>query len=210
VLATLVWEPRHVLGALLFPPVLFLILRYYPAFSAPPGDRIQWASGTLQLLGTVVVLVGLFDRRRLFAENDVPQLLERWLERAIGLFMPKPPPKVINLSGRAIATSTGRASATVSLQKTTVEERLDFLEQGIRQLRADAAERERRLQSEISTVHAKLAEQLSQQQLSLRETANRVKDVAVGSLGVELMGLGWLCYGTLLDTWPGLALFMSR
>jgi len=166
--------------------------------------RLQWVSGILEILGTLVVVVGLLERRQIFNGGEVKLKLADWLERAVQLFLPTPPPRVVSLSASLKVSSQLSATLTVSPSARTIEERVAQVEQELVKLKKESEARAEKLRDEIHQASKKLGETISAAKSNVVALESQLRRTAVGSLGSELMGLSWLMAGILVDSWPEL------
>src|SRR5690242_18428798 len=95
-------------------------------------DRILYAGTTLQAAGLITVWVGFERTRKLFGYEYSWVACGRWL-RQIPL-RPSQRNRTAQLSGIAIATSTGSASATLTTDSKDLTTRVNVLEHNLRTL----------------------------------------------------------------------------
>lgn len=170
------------------------------------------AGGLLQIGGVVTVALGIHELRRQF---NLPRLLDEVSEegRRIAAHVKRlwwritgssPPPKIGY--GYGVGTAGGFGSAhAVALPgpNAPVEERLVWLEKEVSSLQTATV----RLRSDLQQEANKRAEAIEAERNAREERAQamelQLRNMAVGGIHLELVGLCWLFLGIILVTWPG-------
>jgi hypothetical protein len=185
----------------------YLVGRLFPTLET----ALRTAGGVLELLGIATVALGVAKVRREFglpsaaAElmNEGGQLFHALAQRVRRLFGRKPPTKVITGAGGAgLSVSGGRARATVRAgPDSTLEQRVALLERLI-----DSAETQlARLQDDLEREGEQLRQLVAAERQSRDEAHERLhhelRNVAVGGIRLQMVGLVWLTFGVVLANW---------
>jgi hypothetical protein len=192
---------------------LSLLAFLLPAATAPPELAVRISGGLFQLAGILTVAAGIARMRRRFSDRPgivgiVARLLSRvW--RRIHRLLPwrKGKSVIIQVAGATTGTSIMKATVRTGLNKTGT------LEDQVRQLQQFAEQ----LQIQMDAVGTEVSEEQRERRESdeeerkAREEADAklrqdLTELAVGGLHLETAGITWLVLGTVLLTWPELAI----
>lgn len=167
-----------------------------------PSSQVGSAGATLQVLGLVTVALGLNKTRRLFGRPGLVEKTVAWARKLPAIFR-KPKNVALKASAGAIAIGSARASVWVtpapgaSLERRVgaVERNLDQLKDNLQHARAELSQEIQELKSTVSRERKERAEADTSHEQKLAE-------LAVGGLHIELVGLVWLLFGVVFGTLP--------
>ena len=160
-------------------------------------------SGILQTAGTGVVVIGLMGRRALFGEATLPSILADWVDRLASVHM-KPPAQ----HATAMAASAGALALTASargrVRSSDLAERVAQLEGELDQLWSALDSSKQELREQINDAERRLARRASEIEESVLAVKNLMRNLNVGSVVSELIGLGWIVVGQAATSFPSL------
>jgi hypothetical protein len=179
---------RHVLMSC-FIVVAVVLLVFY----CSPGSletRVKWAGIVFELLGIAVVAIGLSGTNELLGGRS----FGKWLASLFGNVLPQH--VVLEAAAASIAVSGGNVRVrttglSVEQKIEKLEERCEALEDEIHMLR-DADRVLRREMKEL------VAEEEKKRRADDARIEDQLKASMVGSVGLDLAGLGFLVLGVLL------------
>ncbi len=178
--------PVIVMLAVIF--VHFLLIYY---FSLNSKEINKLASLLSQLVGGGFVLysidsnIGIFDGKSLFATfssylRECP-LFKRSVTHQIQ-------PGSITYAG-------GKVKATVSRNPKSVEEKLEYLQEQINEVKRDLLEESKVLNDKIDRESNKLNYKIQEANLALQKTDSKIKEVAIGGIKIQIFGILLMFYG---------------
>jgi hypothetical protein len=198
------WKPRFVIAALAIPALTAFVCFRLPQTIGSVEAGARWASGVLEILGSLVVLVGILGRRRLFGLASSGEAIANWMDEASQLFTARRAPQKLYLdsAGAVLASGVVRGSPIVVQQSDA--ERIEMLKSQVASLEKRLHEHEQTLSREIERLEHNLSASASAgaQRVSLLESQTR--ELSVGSIQPEVMGLAWLICGLIFSAWPNL------
>jgi hypothetical protein len=171
-------------------------------FSTGTSGEVRYAGTFLQILGLIVVVVGLRDKLKQFKRPTVPGTVRSWFGRLARAFR-RPEPITVQLSGVGAVALAGELQARLLLGPGA------SIEQRVRALEANLAQLQEELNTKVQDMRKRndrLAEDL-RQETEDRKTADRyagsqIEEVAIGGWGLEVVGLLWLLFGVLGTSIP--------
>lgn len=167
--------------------------------------RLRFAAMFLQLLGIVLVAIGIRDSRSLFARPSLWQHTLTWM-CSLGAALR---PRLKHVSASATinfeADGTGRttSSAIVSSAPRTVEERIAALAEELNQLRQQSFARHEALDSQVKTMAKRIEVEAKERRDSDGHIRALLEAEAAGGLHLEVIGLCWLIVGTIVGSLNG-------
>ena len=173
--------------------------------------HIRTAGGALELLGLLSVALGMsrlrqaFDMKAMLAEiaDDLAGSMRScWKWIRINVFRRPPPPQTLTVD----SAMAGWGALSVKLTSTlapgqTVERWLEHLERLAVELQDTVGRLEDALQKEVEERTRAISREREAREIASVDLELRVKDVAVGGLRLEAVGLMWLLGGIALTTW---------
>jgi hypothetical protein len=159
---------------------------------APSTQLVNKLAGMgLQLIGGLLILYSINDNLGLFKRHSLVGALVGWL-RSFPLV-----PKSVTLSvrGSSIGSFGGSASISARLAPTTLEERVDNLEQDLRVLRRELSDGLNGLQGRIDSTRNELGARIDSSVEKLNDLTNKVEQAAVGGFKVQAFGVLLAIYG---------------
>jgi hypothetical protein len=177
------------------------------------GDRLRWrrrlgavlqrasaavcyAGTLLQILGLATVATGLSHVRRLFGRPSLGQKTVAWLRQLAAAFhRPKPITARLNatLDDMTLAAEV-RAPLSAGPQ-SPLERRVAILEENLDRLRNEVDAKEARLRRDLSAIKDSLGHEQQAREAENRQITAKMKELAVGGLHLEFVGLTWLFLG---------------
>ncbi len=167
--------------------------------TADSADRVRYFGTVLQLAGIVLVGLGLRDLRRKF---DRPGVFAAMWARVVAIVRsvrPRHLAIVVPSEGIAVGSSAAIAYSRVG---GTIEQRLDGLEWEIDDIRKQADERERKVERRFEDLRATLSTETQHRKDAHAEITERLDNLAVGGLYLEVIGLWWLVFATMATCIP--------
>ena len=169
---------------------------------AARDDALRIAGLLLQLLGIAVVAYTLRGRGKLFGRAPVLQFAQDWISRG-----PRFRPKTITLQASAVASASASASAEATVWRgprldQPIEAQLEAVRENIATVRDQLARLETRTSSRLNQISEAIETERSQRSAQLRESREKIEELATGSLYLEVAGLAWLVSGVVLATVP--------
>jgi hypothetical protein len=170
--------------------IVGLVLIVFYALSWDLETRVRWSGITFECLGIAVVAIGLSGSNDLLGGRS----FARW---AMALFR-KEPPRHAFVEGQMIVSATSFGRARVSVTGLSADEKIARLEQRCDQLQdaIDAIEDEhRKTKGEIKLA---VDEERTARTGADAAISDRLNELMVGSLNLEVGGLGFLVLGVFL------------
>lgn len=176
-------------------------------------QSIRTAGGALELFGLVSVALGMSRLRQDFGmEGTASEILgdlSRWIRSCLNWFQlhilrRRPPPITVYGSASVSGSSSTRGRGKVGPGPDwTVEQRLHQLERIVDSVTDSVWRLEEDLRKQIGDLTGAVREERAARKAASLELEKRVRDVAVGGLRLETIGLVWLFGGLTLTTWSG-------
>jgi hypothetical protein len=165
-------------------------------------DAVRYAGLGLEWGGLIIIAVGLHDMRRRFEEPSLVTTFRQWLRQLAASFRK---PQAITMSA-----SIGRSSAMGHSAELTVspapgasaDERFRKIEADLDRLRRDTDERFSAMSRRIHQTDKRAKVEHRERQSADENLRRLLKEVAVGGLHLEVVGLVWLALGVLCTTIP--------
>lgn len=180
-------------------PILFAWL-----FSGDTMRAARWASGWLELIGIAVTGYGLNRRRVQAGGRKLLAMLQSSL-RLLFLGRQKG-------GGYSVAVDPARMTITghpVVLKVEPSEEAsnrewIDHLRTQLEEVRAEISAAEKRSADQLAKTRAGLESKLDHLGRALSDSEERSRELAVGDVPIEALGLVLIAAGVVFATWPGL------
>ena len=172
------------------------------SLAAPAADQARIFGLALQELGLLLVAIGLSKIRRLFGIDSVPSRIIKWFRLLWAIVvLPEHPAITAKVSGVATIGASGLVSVGVA-PNATLEERVEYLEKALTQLREHTAEDFEQVRKEFHGTAEDFRKALDDFRKSLMATDGRLTNLATGDFTVQLVGLMWLLLGAFFSTVP--------
>ena len=172
-------------------------------FTVSLSATIRYAGMTLQWLGLFRVAVDLRRLRRQFRQPSLPGEIWSWFRQLAAAFVP---PKPISAQASIVLGGTTLAGAGRVVRSAgpgaSLESRVAILEEGVNGLRNELEAKEHGLRRELGSVRESIDHESKARQTQNQQTLDTIKDVAVGGLDLEFVGLVWLLLGVLGTSIP--------
>lgn len=174
------------------------------AFSKTLSDAIRYAGMLLQLLGLITVAIGLSQMRRLFGRPSFGTKVYAWFRGLASAFRR---PRPITLEGVG-AIGSAQAFGDLRVSRGTrpdapLEERVSTLEQNLRLFQEELDARVQQLRRELTGTKESIDRERRERVADNQRTNQKIDEVAVGGLYLEIVGLFWLILGVTGATIPG-------
>jgi hypothetical protein len=165
------------------------------AVSCDLSHQILYAGTILEILGLALVAVGLEKLRRSFGKPSPFKMLRAWLEQMARAFRP---PQVVE--GTATMSGSGTleghlSTVLIAAPLSTIDRRVEILEQNLELLRNEVGTKHTELQQMLTEVKAQLGREVQTRDDQLRRLSSQTENLAVGGLGLEVVGWIWLLAG---------------
>lgn len=163
-----------------------------------PSARTAQIAGTmLEGLGLLTVVIGLDDTLRAFGASGLWSAGRAYLKR---VFL-RPEPIVGMISGGGNLGFAGmEAQGTVRPgPNASIEERMRILENAVENLGRSLIEVRSTLRTEIQTATDELRKQMQATSKRVEDLHTIVREVEVGDIGWEIVGIVWLFLGLVLS-----------
>ncbi len=164
-----------------------------------PEARIRWTGLVLQLLGLLMVVIGLSEARKRFGRPSILDAARRYLSRFPTLKQRNVTAHVSGAAGIVAGGSAMIGHGTVAPgPNTPLEERVARLEQSVKRIDGDLFQANQRIEREAATRKEAIAAERSARETGDAEIRKRLEDEVVGGLHLETMGAWWIALGILL------------
>ena len=178
---------------------IWLVIKFLPIRSQ---DELRIAGGFLQLLGVLVVAIGLERTRKQFQERYTHEQIIDWFRSFRKAFSEPHGNKQYRQNNHSTSISADNVSYPRINSEASDEDRLANLE-----IRSKAFEKEiRTIQVDVSDKVSKsrLDEIIFEERLKQNQKYNKLQqkleNLAVGGLNLEAVGLVWLVVGIALSS----------
>ena len=178
---------------------------------ADPGEfTLRTTGGLLQVFGVLSVALGIRKLRRAFGlgpvRAEILSELRAWVAevgRRIARMFGRGRDVTItaNASLRmadALLSARGKIGRGANL---SVEQRLEFLERGFDEIQDLTYKLQDDRQKEIDLRIAAIAAERADREKQIAEVRSQIKELAVGGLQLQILGIVWLLFGIVLATW---------
>lgn len=198
----LVTDPRFVWLAIIVPVGLLVAAWFF--LPSAPDLRVRVAGFGSTIAGVFLVVRGLVKTQRLFREKGYKGYRERfaaWLRRFPAIF--RRSPKEIFGEGIATIGVVGSGTAVVSSPSTgkrTTSERLSALEARATAFDERLISMQKTHASDIKSLRASHQRESETRLAALTAIDDRLEELSVKGIDVELMGVAWFLFGEIFTT----------
>lgn len=198
----LTWEAR-IFWLAVGVPVLAIAMTGWITCYSP--DRWLYVGLILQLMGLALVAYGIAKTRKEFRLGSLARGLLNWFKGlADTIFAAR---RAVTGTGgidvSAVLSNSVRATGTLGFAPgATIEERLVALEAAGRELHQRVAEVRQDLVEASRALSQALANETTSRSTELAELRGALKDLAVGGIHLETVGVIWLLLATFASTIP--------
>lgn len=166
-------------------------------FSTGCSAAIRYAGTFLQILGLLTLALGLYKMRQSF-----PRRSGGWFGRLVQAFRrPKPISLQASAASAVIAGARPRLRSGVG-PGVSLEDRLGVLEGNLKQLEGEMDAEIRDVKEQVAQAHDGLRREREERSVGDDRTTSQIKEVAIGGLHLEVVGLVWLILGVLGTSIP--------
>lgn len=171
-------------------------------FSTPLSTAVRYAGTTLEIFGLATVAIGLGQMRRLFDRPSLHARIFGWFGRFAAAFKsPKPIFAQASVAGAGTAVGKPRVSSRAPLG-TSLEKRVTLLEENLDRLQAELDTKVHEMHGELGTMRQDIQRESEARKAADEDTTRKIREVAVGGLHLEEVGLVWLLFGVLGASLP--------
>lgn len=198
-------------GHFWFPIVLVLLVIFIG--SRLPGkedDHVRYCGLILQLLGILVVVYSLGNRRRLFKRPSFIDELRRWLSRRPRLGAKPHTFSYVGTGGVRIGGSAKVFFWRGVPPGASLEDRLTTLEANVENLKTEQAETAKELQAAMEKLTEAINSERQMQESIVKELREQFNELGAGGLHIEIAGVFWLILGVVLSTIPSEVVDVAR
>lgn len=190
-------EPWKFWAALLVP---FVALALSWLLGGDPGFRVRLAGYLMTFAGVLLVAHGIWETQRLFNRPRLAHRAQAWLKR----FPLTAQRRVTGVVGMALGCASVAGSLTVRkvAKDSSLEARVDALEENLRHIETRVSATEQRFLNELQKVNESLASERSERERGDHTLRDRLERFSAGGLDFELMGVVWLIVGQLFASFP--------
>lgn len=166
------------------------------------ADQVAFAGTVLQLLGLGTAALGIKALRKIFEKRSLKDCIWSWVLRLLETFRkPNQISGTLNADS-VVCTSSMTGGVLTASGPLTLEMRVDALEKAIAAMRTDHDKHVEQVKSDISRVEGLVNVEATTREVSHKDLFKRLENVAVGGLGLEVIGLAWLVLGVLGTSIP--------
>jgi hypothetical protein len=168
---------------------------------------LRTAGGILEIAGLFTIALGMSQLRRdCGLANTVAEMLSEWGDWLQSLWHRLRGRRDVSVAvgGAAMTGGAGtmRGHGTVGDSPVaTLEEQVKILEKQVNNLSKALFDLEGKVQHESARQKAALEAEQQTRRSAIEKVEDRVKQLAVGGIRLETVGLGWLLAGVILTTW---------
>jgi hypothetical protein len=159
---------------------------------------VRHTSILLQMAGLVLVGYGLEETRRSFNLQPVWEAIQAWFAKLWDAVRLPPRTASGNLTLKLGVEATGLVGTAMPRVRGSTEERLSALETDLRHVRADLARTVVDREQAEKELRRLVAEEVATLQRENAEVRSLVREQVAGSLHLEVIGLIWVVWGTVL------------
>ena len=167
----------------------------------PRVERLPYAGWALEMLGVLIVFLGVAEKLALF-EKDGLMARTMILLKQFPLFRSN----VNVLAGSAnLSLNAGNVRVRVSMNPppgANIEERIKFIEESLNKLNEWIGDAKEEAQDKINNLKSVIDAEIADVRKEIEEVRQQSEKAHVGQLGMEYAGLGWIMIGLTLATVP--------
>lgn len=179
---------------------------------ASSEPALRSAGGMLQLLGVAAVGYGIMQLRREFGlpslsfewraeSKQVWEQARKWAVKRLRRPQSLEPPLMGSASGSLGGLSIKARGKVRYGTDATVEQRLALVERILDQIQDATWNLEDRVEAQHKQILEALSAETNARTTAIAEVQNRFHQYATSDLHLEIVGLGWVLFGTVLSTW---------
>jgi len=165
------------------------------------AEQILYGGTLLQLCGLLTVAYGIRELRKLFERPNMQAQLLAWVEslkRALG----KPVSCTAVVGGGGVVCGGAGIAVAGTTGGLTVNERVDALEKALAEMRKEQEMKLKDLDGSVSRVEGLIHVEGANRQKGDNALLQKLEDMAVGDLQLEVIGFVWLLLGMLGTSVP--------
>jgi hypothetical protein len=164
------------------------------------SPAVRYAGASLEIFGVLTIAHGL---RRLRKQFGPASSNENWFIR-LGRAFRRAEPKTLQASAGSIAIVGGNVSMRRSAGTgASLDVRLEVLEANFKQFEQETSRQIQANIEKVSHLKAELDQERDARSEADRATSKQIKDMAIGGLDIEFIGLIWVVLGIIGASIPG-------
>ncbi len=105
----------------------------------------------------------------------------------------------LEVQGFANATSFGKAKITVGRNPNSIEEKIEYLQDQINEIKHDLEQETKELNEKIDRQSKEMGTQIQETKSALRNLESKMDEVSTGGVKVQLFGVLLMVYGAIAD-----------
>jgi hypothetical protein len=148
---------------------------------------------TSQLVGGLLILYSIDSNIGVIKQKSLLSLLANYfsefplIKRSI----------VIELQGAAMAVSGGKAKITVGRNPRSIEEKIEYLQEQITEIKRDIEQESKELNEKIDRQSKEMCVQIQEAKSGLRVLESKMDEVSTGGINGQLFGVLLMVYGAI-------------
>ena len=184
------WRAWPFLGILLLILTRFLLV-YYFSFNA--GSTDKFLSLASQIIGGLFILhsidsnIGIINDKKLFSILSNYFLEFPLIKRSV----------VLQAHGFSIAIASATAKASASRNPTSIEEKLEYLQDQIDTIKRDMELETKKLDTKIDRKSNELNIKIQDTNLALEKVDSKIKEVSISGISEQIFGVLLMIYGAI-------------
>jgi hypothetical protein len=184
------WRAWPFFGILLLIFTRFLLIHYF-SFNASSTDK--FLSLASQIIGGLFILhsidsnIGIINNKKLFSifSNYLREF--PLVKRSV----------VVQANGFSIATASATAKASASRNPTSIEGKLEYLQDQIDTIKRDIELESKELSAKIDRCSNELNIKIQDTKLALEKIDSKIKEVSIGGISEQIFGILLMVYGAI-------------
>jgi hypothetical protein len=184
------WRAWPVLN-LVFLFCAHLLLLYY--FSQSASFINKTTSLVSKLVGGLLVLYSIDSNIGVIKQKSLFSILANYFKE----FPLIKRPVVIEVPGGIITISGGRPKITVGRSPQNIEDKIDYLQEQINELKRDFGQESKELNEKIDRQSTEMNSQIQVNKSALQSLESKMDEISTGGINVQLFGVLLMVYGAI-------------
>jgi len=167
-------------------------------------DQLLYAGTVLQLCGLATVAHGIRELRKMFKKPTVGSRIIGWFQNLKNAVIPNKQSGRFDMPSMVVTATLGAIQVTGSIGGPKLEERVDALEKALADMRMEQEKKFQDLDGSVLRVEGLVHEEGNNRQKGDVELFQKIEEVTVGGIRLEVIGFTWLLLGMLATSIPKL------
>ena len=146
-----------------------------------------------QLVGGLLILYSIDSNIGIIKDKNLLALLTGYLRE----FPLIKRPVVIQVQGGAVGLSSLDAKITVTRSPETLEEKLEYLQEQITNVKTDLERETKKINEKIDQNSKKVESKISETKSELRKLETKIEKVSIGGIKIQFLGVLLMGYGSI-------------